>query len=414
MKSEFVSITYYKEREFYYLNHAIHTKEGFIAKEIKQFHETQKDEFLENLETLKREHPNHEVVTMSLSEEQIVTEKINESDISSKISNTNFVVQRKLDTAGIPATLIFSPFTILYQEYKNILNDNLTLIIGLFDRKLFMMFATKNKIHQSWVIGTRGLSERQVAQRVYKCMQAYYKISFTFADDVEMLVTDDSPKLLKAIHEELGKRIALAQNNIHNLLHNIVTFPNVTHMNFIPREIEKSKKDDLADIRLEDKNKDSISAFKSVESEHKSQYDYDSDEEDVSFLDKIKSMFRSKKTTSTLSLVAILPFLFSVITGGIFFLKNNQLEEKLALRDAQMTSQLYNQNLVSISDKIFRAIGKNGEIKSGLISEKSISLKGVVWGIEPLRESLISIYNESDFVIKPLGNMSTEFSFKTK
>jgi hypothetical protein len=79
-----------------------------------------------------------------------------------------------------------------------------------------------------------------------------------------------------------------------------------------------------------------------------------------------------------------------------------------------MTSQLYNQNLVSISDKIFRAIGKNGEIKSGLISEKSISLKGVVWGIEPLRESLISIYNESDFVIKPLGNMSTEFSFKTK
>jgi len=411
MKNEFVSITYYKEREFYYLSHAIHTKEGFIAKEIKQFHETQKEDFLENLEKLKHEHPNHEVVSISLSEEQIVTENVKDSDICSKIANNNFVVQRKLDTLGIPTTLLFSPFSILYQEYKNILNDNLTLIIGLFDRKLFMMFATKNKIHQSWVIGTRGLSEKQVAQRVYKSMQAYYKISFNFADDVEMLVSDDSPKLLKAIHEELGKRISLAQNNIHNLLHAMSAMSDCSKMNLIPRTTKETPKETLEDIRLHNIHQKTQPEFKTQPRES---YDYDSSQESESFLDKLKTLFKPKKSTSPLSLVALLPFLFSVITGGIFFLKNDQIDKTLSLREAQMSAQMANQNLISISDKIFRAIGKNGEIKMGTISEKSISIKGIVWGIEPLRESLIGIYNESDFIIKPLGNMTTEFSFKTK
>ncbi len=41
-KEQYVTITYYKEREFYFLNYAIQTKDGFIPKEMLQFHESEK------------------------------------------------------------------------------------------------------------------------------------------------------------------------------------------------------------------------------------------------------------------------------------------------------------------------------------------------------------------------------------
>ncbi len=35
-QEQYVTITHYKEREFYFLNYAIQTRDGFIAKDIEQ------------------------------------------------------------------------------------------------------------------------------------------------------------------------------------------------------------------------------------------------------------------------------------------------------------------------------------------------------------------------------------------
>ena len=59
-------------------------------------------------------------------------------------------------------------------------------------------------------------------------------------------------------------------------------------------------------------------------------------------------------------------------------------------------------------------MGKNAELKKATISNSRVEVKGVVWGIEPLRNSLNDIYSDGEFVIKPLENFMTEFSFKSK
>ena len=406
-KKQYITITHYKEREFYFLNYAIQTKDGFIPKEIEQFHESDKVKFIEKIRKLQAEYPNHHIVSISLVANQIVTQKSSPNRATAKIFKDTYVIQDEIDIGDIPTTLYFSPFAILYEHYKNILDNKLTLIIGYFDRKLFMMFVTKDKIHQSWIIGTRGLSEKQIAERVYKSTQAYYKISYSFADHIEMLVAEENPKLLKFLREELSLHIELSQSNIHNLLHHMASNQEIAKSSYIksfkkieiPQNIEEKKENNISsrvrerhnleDIKIDNSNKKGI-------------------------IDKFKSIFIKKDNENASILATMLPILIVIVIGTFFHIKNSKILNKINLIDTQINSYKNSVALSNISKNIFQAIGKNGEIRKATISTKGVDLKGIVWGIEPLKISLKKLYRDGRFTIKPLKNFRTEFSFISK
>ncbi len=402
-QEQYVTITHYKEREFYFLNYAIQTEDGFIAKDIEQFHESDKIKFIERIRKLQSKYQNNNVVSISLVANQIVSQNNDKNRATAKIFQDTFVTQDEIDVGDIPTTLYFSPFAILYEHYKDMLNDKLTLFIGYFDRKLFMMFATDDKIHQSWIIGTRGLTEKQIAERVYKSMQAYYKISYNFADHIEMLVAEENPKLLKFLREELSLHIELAQSNIHNLLHYMASSQDIAKSSYIksfkkieipkhtpikedkPREYKREKQN-LNDIKIDNSEKD--------------------------FIGKIKSLFSSSNDTQNSSILAtILPLLIILVIGTFFHIKNNQISNKIYKKDIQISAHKTNIQLANISKNIFQSMGKNGELTEATISTKGVDLKGIVWGIEPLKSSLKKLYSNGKFAIKPLENFMTEFSF---
>jgi len=146
-QESYVTITHYKEREFYFLNYAVQTEAGFIPKEIEQFHESDKMKFIDEIRKLQSKYPNNNVVSISLLAKQIISQESDKNRATARIFNDNFVIQDKIDIEDVPlTTLYFSPFAILYQHYKDVLSDKLVLFIGLFDRKLFMMFATADKL----------------------------------------------------------------------------------------------------------------------------------------------------------------------------------------------------------------------------------------------------------------------------
>lgn len=278
-----------------------------------------------------------------------------------------------------------------------------------------MMFATSDKIHQTWTIGTRGLSEKQIADRVYKSMQAYYKISYSFADHIEMLVTDESPKLLKVLREELSLHIELSQSNIHNLLHHMASSQEIAQSSYIKpfkkievsakviktskhKSINKEQKDiknsNLNDIRIEDNNtnKTIFSGFKSLFSSNS-----------------------SENVNSNPSLLfSLLPLLIVLGLGGFFSVKNGTISNQLSQKSMQISAQKRNLALEKVSENIFKAMGKNAELKQATISTIAVDIKGVVWGIEPLKNSLNKLYSGGKFVIKPLENFMTEFTFTSK
>ena len=413
-QQKYVTITHYKEREFYFLNYAIQTKDGFISKEIEQFHESDKEKFIERIRKLQEEFPNSQVISLSLIANQSIHQEEDRNRASAEIFPHNFVIQDKIDVGDIPTTLYFSPFAILYQQYKDGLTDELKLIIGYFDRKLFMMFATADKIHQSWTIGTRGLTEKQIAERVYKSMQAYYKISYSFADHLDMLVSDESPKLLKVLREELSLHIDLTQNSIHNLLHDMGSSDEKAQNSYIKsfKKIESVKelKSDKTDRKNEferkhvlDEKLDDITLLK---------------KEEKGFIETVKGIFSSSPSTEgsfiSRSLTATLPLFAVFAMGGFFYLQNQKISTKLSLKDAQILAQQSNLKLANISDNVFFAMGKNAELKKATLSTKKIDIKGIVWGIEPLKNSLNEIYSDGKFDIKPLENFMTEFTFKSK
>ena len=404
---QYVTITHYKEREFFFLNHAIQTNDGFITKDSEQFHESEKEKLIERIRTLQTLYPTHQVISLSLSANQIVKEKEDPTQASAKIFENNYVIQEKIDIGNIPVTLYFSPFSILYEEYKHKLDEKLTLMIGLFDRKLYIMFATKDKIHQSWTLGTRGLTEKQVADRVYKSMKAYYKISFKFADHIEMLVSDDSPKLLKVLRTELSMNILPTQKTIHSLLHNMGSDQRKFANSYIKSSLSVNKAatsahtqteasfygsqtESLDDIRL---NNTSNTGVKGQNSN--------------SFLNNVSNIKR-------LSLTSFIPLLFVLLTGAYFTIQNKSMQDKLTLIQTQSYTQTNHALLALNSKDVFNAMGKSAELTSANISNEKIELKGVVWGIEPLRNKLAELYNDGEFVIKPLENFMTEFSFKSK
>ncbi len=405
---QYVTITHYKEREFYFLNHAIQTHDGFIAKELEQFHESEKDKFIERIRELQTQYPESQVVSLSLDLNQKVVDAVDNNKASGKIFGNNYVIQDKIDIGNIPTTLYFSPFALLYEEYKNKLDDKLTLLIGLFDRKLYIMFATKEKIHESWIIGTRGLTEKQVADRVYKSMKAYYKISYKFADHIEMLVTDESPKLLKVLREELSLNILLKQNTIHRLLHHMGGEPKRTVSSFIKSSLSK-----ISDEGIMKNAEDTFS--QGTTSDDLGNLKLNDNSNDNNTLDQKKSIFGDTvKGNLFQNLLALIPLLFVLGMGAFFSMKTTKLEQDTTLRQEQALAQTNNALLAMTTEDIFLAMGKNAELKEAVISNSRVEVKGVVWGIEPLRNSLNEIYSDGDFSIKPLENFMTEFSFKSK
>ncbi len=407
----YVTITHYKEREFYFLNHAIQTHDGFIAKEMEQFHESEKEKFIERIRELQSQYPQSQVVSISLALNQKIFDEVDNNRASAKIFTNNYVVQDKIDIGNIPTTLYFSPFAILYEEYKNRLDDKLTLLIGLFDRKLYIMFATNDKIHESWTIGTRGLTEKQVADRVYKSMKMYYKISYKFADHIEMLVTDDSPKLLKVLREELSLSILLRQNTIHNLLHHMSGEPKRTISSYIKSSLSKIGDDSL------NHTSEGVTAPQGIAIENLDDLKLNSADSENEFVpNQKKSILGNSSMTGNMlqNVLSFLPLLFVLGMGAFFSMKNDTVEKETLRMESQSMAQTNNTLLAMTTDDIFSAMGKNAELKKATISNTRIEIKGVVWGIEPLRNSLNDIYSDGEFVIKPLENFMTEFSFKSK
>ncbi|NEW60903.1 hypothetical protein GSY74_06365, partial [Sulfurovum sp. bin170] len=375
-----------------------------------QFHESDKVKFIEKIRMLQSQYPNNHVISISLLANQITSQEEDRNRATAKIFNDNFVTQESIDVGDIPTTLYFSPFTMLYQQYKNILDDKITLLIGLFDRKLFMMFATSDKIHQSWTIGTRGLTEKQVAERVYKSMQAYYKISYSFADHIEMLVSDDSPKLLKVLREELSLHIELHQNSIHNLLHNMASSQEMAGSSYI----KSFKKIELSPRSVQNRVVDSSNETHSeIKNSNLSQKQNLNDikikgDENRGLFNSIKSIFAGSSMTSAV------PLLIVLAVGSFFSIKNGTILNKISQKSMQISAHQTNLDLTTVSQKLFKAMGKNGELKIATISTKEIDIRGVVWGIEPLKNSLSKLYKNGKFVIKPLENFKTEFSFTAK
>ena len=408
----YVTITHYKEREFFFLNHAIQTKDGFIPKDIEQFHESDKEKFIERIRQLQKKYPKNQVISLSLTSNQVVKDKENPNKACAKIFKENYVIQDKIDIGNVPVTLYFSPFALLYEEYKDKLDEKLTLIIGLFDRKLYIMFATADKIQQSWIIGTRGLSEKQVADRVYKSMKAYYKISYKFADQVEMLVNDDSPKLLKVLREELSMSILPTQKTIHYLLHYMGSEQSRFMSSFIKSYLSVAQAQETSTVEeevipLQDNKSLEDIALNSLD-DIRLNNPSDATNSNV----QAQTSFLGKKVP--VSLFSFIPLLFVLATGGYFVMQNSTLEKKMNLISSQSLAQSNNSLLSMTSKDVFGAMGKNAELQSATISTNNIELKGVVWGIEPLRNSLDERFNNGEFIIKPLENFMTEFSYKSK
>jgi len=406
---QYVTITHYKEREFYFLNHAFQTHDGFISKDMEQFHESEKEKFIERIRELQTQYAESQIISLSLDLNQKVVDVVDNNKASGKIFSNNYVEQDKIDIGNIPTTLYFSPFAILYEEYKNKLDEKLTLLIGLFDRKLYIMFATKDKIHESWIIGTRGLTEKQVADRVYKSMKAYYKISYKFADHIEMLVTDESPKLLKVLREELSLNILLKQNTIHNLLHHMGGEPKRTSSSFIKSSLSKMGNEGIVKNAEDTFSKatvtDNLGDLK-LNGHYESENDTGTNMNSIFGSTVVGSLYQN--------LIALIPLLVVLGMGTFFSMKSSSMEHDSSLRQEQSLSQTNNALLAMTIDDVFSAMGKNAELKEAVISNSKVNIKGVVWGIEPLRNSLNEIYNDGDFSIKPLENFMTEFSFKSK
>jgi len=421
---QYITITHYKEREFYFLNHAIQTEDGFIAKEIEQFHESEKEKFIEHIRLLQFKYPNIQIASISLATNQTITDAEDKYKVSAKIFNNNYVVQDQMDIGNIPTTLYFSPFSILYQEYKNKLDNKLTLLIGYFDRKLYMMFATEDKIHQSWIIGTRGLSEKQIAIRVYKSMKAYYKISYKFADHIEMLLTDDSPKLLKVLREELSLTILPTQKSIHNLLHYMSGDKSRAVSSYIRssfvgdnRSSQSRSSKELEENEFLSVKGEGVENLEDLKLENSSNYNASAVKSDVSFFNKIKILFFNKNDPKPMvrnTLLSFVPFFLILGMGSYYMMENKKILEEMEITNSQLYSQLSHVLLATTSNDIFLSMGKSAELQKATISNSNITLKGVVWGIEPLRNSLNDLYPDGEFIIKPLENFMTEFSFKSK
>ena len=95
-------------------------------------------------------------------------------------------------------------------------------------------------------------------------------------------------------------------------------------------------------------------------------------------------------------------------------MQNNKVLSNIHIMESQSVAQTNNELLSMTSKNIFSSMGKNAELKEATISNTQLEVKGIVWGIEPLRNSFNELYQNGEFEIRPLENFRTEFSFKSK
>jgi len=133
------------------------------------------------------------------------------------------------------------------------------------------------------------------------------------------------------------------------------------------------------------------------------------------FIERVKSLFSTPDDAQNGSILAtMLPLLIIIVIGIFVNFENNQIIDKIDKKDIQILSHKRNMRLVDISKNIFQSMGKNGEVTKAIIFTKEVKIKGVVWGIEPLKNSLKNLYRSGEFTIKPLDNFMTEFTFISK
>ncbi|MCK4440992.1 MAG: hypothetical protein KAU90_03240, partial [Sulfurovaceae bacterium] len=240
-------------------------------------------------------------------------------------------------------------------------------------------------------------------------------ISYSFADHIEMLVTDESPKLLKVLREELSLHIELSQSNIHNLLHHMASSQEIAQSSYIKpfKKIEVSAKV----IKSSNYNHPSIKEQKEIKNSNLNDIKIENNNNE-SIFSGFKSLFSSNSSENVNSnpslLFSLLPILMVLGLGGFFSVKNGTISNQLSQKSIQISAQKRNLSLEKVSENIFNAMGKNAELKQATISTTGVDIKGIVWGIEPLKNSLNKLYSGGKFVIKPLENFMTEFTFTSK
>jgi len=247
-------------------------------------------------------------------------------------------------------------------------------------------------------------------------MQAYYKISYSFADHIEMLVTDESPKLLKVLREELSLHIELSQSNIHNLLHHMASSQETAQSSYI----KSLKKIEISPRVIQTPNKEKVTNEERHITKNSNLNDIkiENNSKNEGMFSGLKSLFSSNSSETPNSnpslLFSLLPLLIVLGLGGFFTVKNGTISNQLSQKTIQISAQKRNLALEKVSENLFKAMGKNAELKEATISTTGIEIKGVVWGIEPLKNSLNKLYSGGKFVIQPLENFMTEFTFTSK
>ncbi|MCK4441101.1 MAG: hypothetical protein KAU90_03785, partial [Sulfurovaceae bacterium] len=239
------------------------------------------------------------------------------------------------------------------------------------------------------------------------------------ADHIEMLVTDESPKLLKVLREELSLHIELSQSNIHNLLHHMASSEEIAQSSYL----KSFKKIEILSKAIQSPKIEKITNHKEEEFIKNSnlndiKIENNSKNEDKNSVSGFKSLFSFNSSQSSNSnpslLFSLFPLLIVLGLGGFFSVKNGTISNKLSQKSMQISAQKRNLSLEKVSENIFKAMGKNAELKQATISSTGVDIKGVVWGIEPLKNSLNKLYSGGKFVIKPLENFMTEFTFTSK
>jgi len=237
------------------------------------------------------------------------------------------------------------------------------------------------------------LSEKKIAMWVDKSTEKYYELSSNTADHIEILVSEENPKLLKSLREELSLDINLAQNSIHQLLHQMASSQEIAEKNYIPDFRRISMGGENSEIRV----KEYIST-QSIDGADGRSLGRDED----GLLSEIKSIFKSSKEDDMkLSILAsILPLFIVAIIGTFYLYQNRGYISKIDRISTQISAVKRSSELSEATKSIFNAVDGSGEIRKLMLSLKSIYIEGEAWGIPKLEANLKRLYPDGLFTIK--------------
>jgi len=203
------------------------------------------------------------------------------------------------------------------------------------------------------------------------------------------------------LREELSMSILPTQKTIHYLLHNMGSDQRKFSSSYI--RAQTSRLQEIGDIQNNNSGISPIDNLDDLRLNAGEQFHTET-QPTVSFLDKLKS----------LTLFSFIPLIFVTLSGLYFTVQNQFIEEKQNFIVTQSTSQKSNALLVTHIEDVFNAMGKSAELTQANISSNHVQLKGIVWGIEPLRNKLNKRFHDGEFIIKPLEDFTTEFSFNAE